>query len=132
MASNPKTTSYLNVTNSAFTNIPATMFGVRLMEIEEVNTAGNSYNPQGLQYQLWDPSLVATPGAVPGGFGPTLQSPPGDILVIGDGNTVIGNVAQPANWAGTRGADVPVKIMSATGTATQVNVREYVRKVVTN
>ena len=136
MASQPKRTTYaINGDAGAFVNIPCTMAAVKVMEIEEVppvSGAGQgTLSLQGLQYQVWDPSLVATPGAVAGGYGPTQQAAPGEFIVLGDGFTVLGWQAQPANWASAAGrpADVPVKILSGTATATQVQVREYTRKL---
>ena len=134
MASEPKVTPYGPFDNSVWVNIPATIAAVKVMEIEEVPPvsagAQGTFNPQGLQYQVWDPSLIVTPGAVPGGWGPTLQAFPG-LIIVGDGFTVIGWCAQPANWAGTRAADNPIRIKSGTSTQTQVQVREYTRKIAT-
>lgn len=141
MASDPKRTEYAITASvgppQVFVPIPCTIFGCKSMEIIEVPgvtgapSEQSAYAPQGLQYQIWDPSLVATPGAVAGAFGPTLQAYPGEPIQLGDGFSVIGNNAQPANWAGTRAADVPIQIVSATGTATRVQVRESGRKITT-
>lgn len=135
MASEPKVTNYAILAAGTFTKIPCTIFGCKVMEIVEVPAASagaqSVFSPQGLQYQLWDPSLVPSPGAVAGGYGPTLQAYPGEPILVGDGFTVIGNVVQPTNWAGTRAADNPIQIMSGTSTATQVNVKEFARKIAT-
>src|ERR1700690_3189303 len=109
MASEPKRTTYaINGDAGAFIGIPCTMGFVKVMEIEEVppvSGAGQgTLTAQGLQYQVWDPSLVVTPGAVAGGYGPIQQATPGKIITLGDGFTVLGSQAQPANWAGTRAA----------------------------
>jgi hypothetical protein len=134
MATEPKVTNYAVPAGPGWTNIPCTKFGVKVLEIEECPAASGAtqaaFSPQGLQYQLWDYSLIPTPGAVAGGWGPTLQAFPG-LIAVGDGFTVVGNNAQPANWAGTRAADVPIRIMSGTAVATQVNVREYCSKIAT-
>jgi hypothetical protein len=139
----PKRTNYaILAAAAAFVastmGIPCTMFGVKVMEIEEVPVQSGvdqaALALQGLQYQIWDPSPIATEGVEGpglGAWGPTMQAPPGTIIVLGDGFSVIGNNAQPTNWAGTRAADVPIQIMSGTGTATNVQVREYTRKIST-
>lgn len=141
MASDPTRTEYAITASvgppQVFVQIPCTIFGCKSMEIIEIPAAAGApsvqavNNPQGLQYQIWDPSLVATPGAVPGAFGPTLQAYPGEPIQLGDGFSVIGNNAQPKNWAGTRAADVPIQIVSATANATRVQVRESGRKITT-
>jgi hypothetical protein len=137
MASDPKRTEYAipaSASPQVFKQIPCTIFACKTMEIIEVPgvTAGSpsvqvAYAAQGLQYQVWDPSLN---GGI-GGFGPTLQAYPGEPIQLGDGFSVIGNNAQPANWAGTRAADVPIQIVSATAVATRVQVREPGRKITT-
>lgn len=133
MASEPTETTYAISAAGTWKNIPCTKGAVKIMEIEEVPAVSGGDQSalalQGLQYQRWDPSLVVSAGAVAGGWGPTLQAAPGEIIVCGDGFTVLGWQAQPANWAGTRAADTPIRVMSGTGTATQVQVREYSRKL---
>lgn len=136
MATEPKRTEYaINADSGAFVAIPCTIAAVKSIEIVEIpgvsGAAQATYSPQGLQYQLWDPSLVVTPGAVAGGWGPTLQAYPGEPIQLGDGFSVIGWNAQPPNWAGTRAADTPIQILSASSTATRVQVRESTRKIAT-
>ena len=145
MASSPKTTTYLAISNSAFVKIPATIAALRKMIVTEVPTVAQAqsgpgvFTPQGLIYQLWDPSILNADNTR-GAFGPSQVALPGEDIVIGDGMTVIGWSAQSVtsssfNQAGgpvkARAADNPVQIQSATSTNTQVIVKEWNRGILT-
>lgn len=135
MSSSPRETLYGPFDNSAWVNIPCTMFGVRRMVIVEVPpqsgtppVQGNNV-PQGLSYQRWDPNLNNGLGD----FGPTIyEALPDEEIPVGDGMTEVGHNAQvtvSSGGAKNRAADIPIRIRSGTSTTTQVRVREWNRGI---
>lgn len=108
--------------------IPVTLGFCRRMDIEETFAAGGAPNPQGLQYQLWDPSTKT--------WGPTIQAAPGEPILVADVvpggiglGTVLGLPAQATFFPNALGqtnrpADTPIRIISGSGTATLIRVRE--------
>jgi hypothetical protein len=130
MASRPKQTIYTGIAESGgdanFTDIPVTMV-TRWMEITECAPASGAnqgaFVPQGLQYQLWDASKQA--------WGPTVQNLAGATISIGDKVAFQKGHGGPIGWPAqtmvtkTRAADIPIRIMSGTSTATQVLVNEW-------
>jgi hypothetical protein len=112
----------------AGTNIPVTLGFARRFDIEETFAAAGTPNPQGLQYQIWDPSTKT--------WGPTVQLGPGEPIYLGDpvgeghgSGPVLGLPAQTTFFPDARGttsraADVPIRILSGTVTGTLIRVRE--------
>lgn len=132
MASSPKQRVF-SITESGadanFTDIPCTIC-CRRMTIQEMPlTSGGSqvaFVPQGIQYQLWDKDAKA--------WGPTvqLQAVAGAQIVIetpipqGTGSAApIGWPKQSDHFGQVRAADIPVRVMSGTATATSIVVNEY-------
>lgn len=121
--SNPKTTLInVNASGGTVVLISATKFAkyVEIQEAPPANFDNNAhpYAPQGLVFQLPDDNYTASYGLVPG-----------EIWSIGDNTwrskTSIGSPAMtdPANNAIP--ATPYMKVISATGTATQITLREW-------
>jgi hypothetical protein len=125
----PKRTYYaINANSGAYVDIPCTI-SCRKMVISECRKSdGSAYAPQTLaaKYQQPNGTYPAAPD----------YSVPGDDIVIGhpamEGNGMSPLLGLPvqnaANGVGAwnyRAADVPIKLLSGTATATQVEVTEY-------
>lgn len=120
----------VNGSAGAFVSISPTLPFCRKMEITEcppgsgtfTNASPNDYQPQGLNYQLVDDNFVATIALVPAD---TLRF--GDDVAQGTGlGRALGGVAYTDASGTAVTTNVLVKLRSATVTATQVEVREWI------
>lgn len=113
----------VNASGGALVSIPASVLFKRMLitETPDPNVPA-TFNPQGIVYQTSRDGFVAS-----------FVLLPGEDLVIEDsvlggsgGGRTISAPAIPMPNGNTRTADVVVKVISATATATQVLVREWV------
>lgn len=120
---NPKTTLIsINASNGALVLVSATK-DTKYSEIQECppatfDNASNPYAPQGLVYTLPDDGYVQKYGLPPGAVLPT-----GDNNWRCKANVATSSKTDPANQAIP--ATPYAKIISATGTGTQITLKEW-------
>lgn len=117
----------INGSAGAFVSISPTLPFCRKMEIVECPPGsgtwdGTNFNPMGLNYQLADDNFLTTIAQLPGD---TLRF--GDDVAQGAGRgRPLGAVAYTDPSGQSVTTNVIVKLRSATVTATQVEVREWI------